>query len=707
MDEEKYLITGLIEIKLNNGTAIKVYADGYSYNDIVNNDESKIKPNFNDPVELIKYLQKKDEILSNLRSNYIAEDTLFSAFDNIQSDTITEVKEIIKNNITHKSNLANNGIEIYEPPLEFEQIWGDQKPKKKIRVSDAKGIRIPYSVKDAESIFSSFCIRFMENASYYVFIEDGQNRKFDVRLFGKIEKGYITPYRGAKNGWIINFGNQLFYGNIEIVEINEGKEIENSLIKIPLLVYPKKLEPKEAEKIVEEILNFHAELIYDLEPTGLTIIPGEYAKKTPIQRLKYIRHLFEKRKLKKILNSILENPDKKLVKEEILKEIQDIETPVAHLLPELVIEGSAIRKVNFDYAHFINNGQGYQFTKAYEEVSRVTHDTYPNRFVKFFLKILKLELTNIETELYALIEKDENSQYKKYYKWLMDEIEPPLKDMKRDVNRVLNRDFFREVSDLRFFSSPPQTLLKEYRYQQIFSAYLDLIKGVLLFDRLDELLQDPIKNMPELYEYWCFLKLWKILKEHKEFNAITPYVSYRKEKGTETFVYGVSVRFSGQNLSAELIYNKYFGKSKSDYSYSVPLRPDFSLTIKNNDKNDNNKQLILFDAKYRVDWIEEVAKLIDQKDKDIEDIVQQERRGTFKLGDIYKMHTYREAIRQEPKEKKQPLWVIALYPGTDKKGILYREDKVKQEKDINEFLLWGKNNINIGGIGAIPLRPSK
>lgn len=92
------------------------------------------------------------------------------------------------------------------------------------------------------------------------------------------------------------------------------------------------------------------------------------------------------------------------------------------------------------------------------------------------------------------------------------------------------------------------------------------------------------------------------------------------------------------------------------------------------------------------------------------------------------MHTYRETLRKSENDFKNfSLWVITLYLGN--KPRLFREDNnifpdddtFKTENYLKEFLeavildehssklkefVTGRNaNTNIGGVGAIPLKP--
>ena len=101
-----------------------------------------------------------------------------------------------------------------------------------------------------------------------------------------------------------------------------------------------------------------------------------------------------------------------------------------------------------------------------------------------------------------------------------------------------------------------------------------------------------------------------------------------------------------------LVYNQHFSKSRAGrrHSYSVPLRPDIALSI----PDGPNAGLHLFDAKFRVHGLADVG--LAGSDKDGDDEKAGERAGTFKRGDIYKMHAYRDAILDA-----HSVWI--LYPG--------------------------------------------
>ncbi len=441
-----------------------------------------------------------------------------------------------------------------------------------------------------------------------------------------------SPWRkGVRN---IDFGGGLYEGRIYAGEFT-----------LPVLIFPYKLEPKEAEKIIYDLLQEPTSVEKPERPSGLSVDVGDVIRKSPLMALIQIIRVFERDPhgsipLRKSLKAIFNDPDKALVTASQYSPLEDVRIPDTFRLMEPIFMGHLARVKG--KGHFSSGGDLYCFTRAYKVESRVTYNTYPNRFVKYFLKFAYgLMVRGLE----ALGEEDEE---------FVGFVRKKVRDILReDIIPLLNAPWMEEVDDITHLAPPPQKLLQNEFHSDVFYNYLDLVRQLEAYQELDELLMAPVDNMPALYQKWCELKLGDVAEE------------LGLDFGTE----------------------KRFGKNERDwFSYSLPLVPDFTLR-----KGDT---LILMDAKYRVDFIE---RLKIKEDKETRD---EERRGTFELGDIYKMHTYREAIR---KDGCQPIWVIALYPGDEM--ILYREDGAEyssEEKDLEEFL-----NSSIGGVGAIPLKPGK
>ena len=94
-----------------------------------------------------------------------------------------------------------------------------------------------------------------------------------------------------------------------------------------------------------------------------------------------------------------------------------------------------------------------------------------------------------------------------------------------------------------------------------------------------------------------------------------------------------------------------------------------------------NKGSHVFDAKFRV-------RRISAWDSEDDDRASEERRGTFKRADLYKMHTYRDALAGV-----QSVWI--LYPG-DKMRFFPSDKRSSAEVGLPTVL---------SGVGAAPLVP--
>ncbi len=133
------------------------------------------------------------------------------------------------------------------------------------------------------------------------------------------------------------------------------------------------------------------------------------------------------------------------------------------------------------------------------------------------------------------------------------------------------------------------------------------------------------------------------------------------------------------HVSADIrvVYNENFpGGRTGSASYSTTLRPDISLWIKD--------KCYVFDAKYRLRSL-----MLPVDDQDVTALERDERdASTFRRGDLYKMHTYRDALRAV-----ESAWVV--YPGATFLFFGVQEGVRTSVEDIPRPI----------GVGAIPYRP--
>ena len=197
-----------------------------------------------------------------------------------------------------------------------------------------------------------------------------------------------------------------------------------------------------------------------------------------------------------------------------------------------------------------------------------------------------------------------------------------------------------------------------------------------------------LKNIALLYELWTFFRL---VHEIAAVLEAPPVRSGRlaSDHFRTDFAAGGAFEWAS---GVRLVYNQHFSKSRARrrHSYSVPLRPDIALSI----PGGPNSGLHLFDAKFRVHGLADVG--LGESDKDGDDEKARERAGTFKRGDIYKMHAYRDAIPDA-----RSVWI--LYPGGEFRffgipgsSVQSGHQAISSPKELPEELQ---------GVGAIPLAP--
>jgi predicted component of viral defense system (DUF524 family) len=261
----------------------------------------------------------------------------------------------------------------------------------------------------------------------------------------------------------------------------------------------------------------------------------------------------------------------------------------------------------------------------------------------------------------------------------------------REFVRFLRADpLFADVGELEIFPASSQVLLRRDGYRECLQVYRLLhIARAPIFDRL----QDAIDNrrIDQLYEFWCFFKLAEMLAEILG-NGQRPYFS-TLESDEGGLRHGLSAELGN---GYQLFYNRTFSHGKgSGRSYSVSLRPDFSLFSLMKDEQMKDEQLlVVFDAKFRFDERDiQPNQLLEEEMDDAQQEGDTERLA--KHADICKMHTYRDALQCRA--------AAVIFPGTE--AVLYPIDGIERDKTKKPCILDIVQNECWRGVGALPLVP--
>lgn len=415
--------------------------------------------------------------------------------------------------------------------------------------------------------------------------------------------------------------------------------------------------------LTEDLTRISSSLNFSIEsPTGFTVEESD----EPMNEL-FAYHYFRsnKERILEAFETLMRRIKKELTIEEELLEFHDVDEFIPDTLisvlqhPEYLIPA----KENILIAEKL---KGYAPTKILSFRKYETSDTPENRFVKFFLNLL-LEWT--QRILNNNLLKEDNKQENGIKKSI-----ESIKLLKEELEFIATKPIWDEVGEMSVFPYTSQTLLKGDGYRDLLQLFREFTAYTPFFGNWQKAIDN--KNIPQLYEYWAFFKLVEELGSILGEKELKIRVELGKlPEGGEVYA-----KFGN---GWKLYYNKKLRKQ----SYSVPLIPDYSLFSVN---STNKEELIgVFDAKFKFEVVEreEFEKIESELERN------PDYTTWAKLEDIYKMHTYRDALRCK--------FAVVLYPG--EKSMFW---EIREEPENNETSGEPKNNITLHDLLA-PLESSK
>ena len=258
-----------------------------------------------------------------------------------------------------------------------------------------------------------------------------------------------------------------------------------------------------------------------------------------------------------------------------------------------------------------------------------------------------------------------------------------LAEMRSDIDVMASDPWLNEVGDLGMISFGSTVLRSRAGYSELFSIYQMIGLGVMFRqDDLEDLLRGQNNRVYQVYEYWCYTRLYHSLYEMSDNKPDFP-LDKVDGRWTMSIRRGNSVEFSipldDRRVDVTLHYNRKFDQRDGRFrSYSIEFRPDFTLMIRT-DSDPGSRFIINFDAKYKAK--PDNGGNPDQDDENLDP-------DCWEF-DIYKMHTYRDALLHS-------FGSYILYPG--RKGVMY--PKPLRDEDWS-----GRDSLIIPSVGAVPLIP--
>ncbi|WP_080432163.1 DUF2357 domain-containing protein [Burkholderia ubonensis] len=398
---------------------------------------------------------------------------------------------------------------------------------------------------------------------------------------------------------------------------------------------------------------------------------------TLYQRFTFLRALFESENFQGALREIIRRPH-----------------TAWETSREMVRAGAGIRADSRVLRQFAKSGPrsawpegSLKSVPSYLEQTHTeaTHDTTPNRFVRFALEHWLQILGDIDRSLSKAQATPATTRGRREISVVMSQLE-----------EVLHHDVFTDVGRLTRFPADDQVLQKRGGYRDIFKAYVETeFAARLSWQSSPEVYGAGQRDVATLYEYWAFIQLSQVIADLVGHTFdLSPLVQARSSgltvgirTGVETILSGVVNRFD-RCMRVELCFNRTYRRGTAGIaSWTRPMRPDYSLLISPTDDEPWSFEPIAlhFDAKYRVDFVREIFGANNgEEGTDTSELPTRLERGGPLRADLLKMHAYRDAIHRTA-------GAYVLYPGGDDEGDGHRYP------EYHELL---------PGLGAFVLRPT-
>ena len=435
--------------------------------------------------------------------------------------------------------------------------------------------------------------------------------------------------------------------------------------------------------LLESVAEDLVDLLFEVDSvSGFRFSTADQTAATPATMLFHLRRVMSDDGLPAALESITKAPHSRLVEYE-----RERPPALARFVEPDALAAKAARLPYTVGGPMAGLFRGHSPTVLVESVRHDTYDTLENRYVKAVMEDVIALLERLEV---ALTREKKSASAREASAW-------------RDaLEELLAEPLWREVGPLHQIPSNSQVLLRRDDYREVVQTDLLLQYGLVLpWERAEQVADSigDIRPVFELYEYFCFFALRRVLRSvcGPETKRLEDFytsrdgrleVSLRRGKRSRV---RYSLELAGVPVSVDLYYNRSFRKPSettvySDASYSAPFRPDFAVHVQAH----GAEHWLLFDAKYRLDaenWLAEVTNELTPDD--LED-AEHEDQDMFKKADLYKMHTYRDAVLGT-----RGAYLLFPGDGTDASIFVRHRDPAY------------RSSYSIPSVGAFPLRPRR
>lgn len=522
--------------------------------------------------------------------------------------------------------------------------------------------QIPLQFHSDPSRESAIIILQEETRYNIIFKSKGTINKLSFPILQEYQKEFkFSKFSLDKGTYVGNLNTGSYVGKSFFdVEVNGNRSV-----KIPFEVRPRKLDIEHYAAMISDLCETASGIVFDPSPVFEPQKIKEIVRKTFYEDFIFFEYLFRTENLLTAYEHIRRDPHKILQSYQEPVPLTLASTVGPSELISMVSDSGNIYKSKKIPSRWPKNMKNYVPNQVNQSYYEEIVDNPENRFVKYFLELLD----DFIDEMVFYVENKPIEGY----------AADKIHEFQYTVHEYLLDGWLDDVGELKFFPSNSQVLQKKAGYRDVLRFFMILeLSFFISWDEVEEQIKGYQRKLYDLYEYWCYVNLFKILSHmanvEPDYDKI--FDKSRVKEWSVKFKRGersrqqFKVLLDGEVFDLELLYNRSFGRVEGqNRSYSLKLRPDYTIRI----KKGLNLHLLHFDAKYRSD-------LILDDNNDVNKCEEDEKKRIYKYADVYKMHTYKDAIVGS-------LGAYVLYPGD--------EPKIFEENPPNI----------IPSVGAFPLTP--
>jgi predicted component of viral defense system (DUF524 family) len=386
-------------------------------------------------------------------------------------------------------------------------------------------------------------------------------------------------------------------------------------------------------------------------------------------------HIPPDRRLLGAIHTVMRDPHRQLerVRRDVpLEAVRQVEPSLLEDLAAGYYPLIRLKKTHRQHLSLMHHLRGYIPEYVSDDQGEITFDTPENRFVKAFLDYALGIISQMRQFIEGISPENSNAFQRRVLEEC-DRMEFLLRPSRQHA-------LWKEIGSMIHVPVSSTVLQRRQGYREIFGHYSRMLLAtkVPLAQKVEQDLLEA-KNIARLYEMWCY---FACVRQLESLLGLPVKAGRLEAQVTElTVPWGIAVQWQD---GTRLLYNLAFSRSsrRQRFSYSVPLRPDIVLEV----PSGPNAGIHVLDAKFKVQF---PVLLESPEDFTESEPITEERQGAFKPEDIYKMHTYLDAIPQA-----RSAWII--YPGSELRFFGREHTIITTGQRLPQV---------IHGVGAIPLKP--